>query len=215
MHLKRIAAPKSWTLARKEYTYIVRPHPGRHSLSQTLSITSALKTLVVADTTRDVRKALVINKVLVDGKRINSYRAPVGLYDRLTVNDTHHRIILDDHGRLIITPSTNEVKPARIQGKHSITGGKTQLTFSDGRTIITDKKVTVGSTALYNPQKPSEFKEVTLSEGTGVLLIKGKHAGLRGTFTGFKGTLVEVKTNNETLLTTKQNAFALPEDYTP
>ena len=120
MHLKRMSAPKSWVLDRKSTKYIVRPLPGKHSLSKSLSIADALKGLNIASTTRSVKKTLHDSVVLVDGIRVKEYNSQVGLFDILSVGGLVYRMLLDSHGRLVLKESKGFLKPCRIVRKISV-----------------------------------------------------------------------------------------------
>ena len=42
-HLKRLVAPRSWNIARKERTWTTKPMPGKHSLESALPISTILR----------------------------------------------------------------------------------------------------------------------------------------------------------------------------
>ena len=42
-HLKRLVAPRSWSIARKEKTWTTKPMPGKHSLEGAIPISTILR----------------------------------------------------------------------------------------------------------------------------------------------------------------------------
>ena len=42
-HLKRLVAPRSWNIARKENVWTTRPMPGKHSLEGAIPISTILR----------------------------------------------------------------------------------------------------------------------------------------------------------------------------
>ena len=65
-HLKRIRAPRSWTLKqRKGVTFIARPLPGSHKLSQSVTLNCIVKEMLTyAKTTKEVKLILHQGKIL-------------------------------------------------------------------------------------------------------------------------------------------------------
>ena len=53
-HLKRLVAPRSWSITRKERTWTTKPMPGKHSLEGAIPISTILRDyLNVCDNNRD------------------------------------------------------------------------------------------------------------------------------------------------------------------
>ena len=48
-HLKRLVAPRSWNIARKERTWTTKPMPGKHSLEGALPISTILRDYLKVD----------------------------------------------------------------------------------------------------------------------------------------------------------------------
>ena len=42
-HLKRLVAPRSWSIARKQNVWTTRPMPGKHSLEGAIPISTILR----------------------------------------------------------------------------------------------------------------------------------------------------------------------------
>ena len=55
-HLKRLVAPRSWNIARKENVWTTRPMPGKHSLEGAIPISTILRDyLQVCDNNREAK----------------------------------------------------------------------------------------------------------------------------------------------------------------
>ena len=55
-HLKRLVAPRSWSIARKQNVWTTRPMPGKHSLEGAIPISTILRDyLNVCDTNREAK----------------------------------------------------------------------------------------------------------------------------------------------------------------
>ena len=66
-HLKRIASPKTWAIARQGATFVVRPNPGAHSLAMGLPLSLILRDLLqLASTMSEAKKILHRREVLPD-----------------------------------------------------------------------------------------------------------------------------------------------------
>jgi len=215
-YLKRFTAPRSWTILRKEYTYITKPTPGAHAIEDGMPLSVFLKILGQASTTSEAKRICDTTKVLVDGKRVKDHRFALGLMDVLSLADgSHHRIVLDAKGRLVmkvIDAKHVASKPCRVLGKHVINGGKLQLTLSGGRAIITDKKdVKVGDTVVIALPKQSITHVLALKKGAKILLTGGKHIGTVGTVDSIQDGLVRYEHHGKHEQTRKDYAFVVPE----
>ena len=66
-HLKRLVAPRSWNIARKERTWTTKPMPGKHSLEGAIPISTILRDyLKVCDNNREARIILTDGSVMID-----------------------------------------------------------------------------------------------------------------------------------------------------
>lgn len=183
-HLARLAAPKSWTIARKENRWTARPTPGPHGLNNCITINLLLKGLLNhAKTTREVKTILNNADLLVDNVVRKDYKFPVGLMDVVSVPklNENYRMVLDTAGRLeLVTIGKDEVhlKLLQIVNKCIVKKGKLQLTFHDGRTILVDKfEGKVGDSVLFDLSKKSIVELLKMEKGALMLLTAGKHVG--------------------------------------
>ncbi|MBI4451733.1 30S ribosomal protein S4e [Candidatus Woesearchaeota archaeon] len=214
-HLKRYAAPKSWGLAPKGTRLVAKPNPGPHPLNRGVPLTLVLKRLGMARTSRDVRMILQGNKVMIDGKRRQEPKLPIGLMDSVVVADSAHRVVLDRKGRLTLVTITTEdaaTKSCRITRKTPLRGGKVQVTLNDGRNIRLDKNdYSIGDTLTLKVPGQEIQQHIPLAKGSAILLTAGKHLGKTGTVDSIHGQKVRfVDTEGALQETIKDNTFAIP-----
>ena len=183
-HMKRLAAPRTWRLERKVQAWTAKPSPGPHPIERSVPIVSVLRTyLHNADNWREASAILNGRKVRVDGRIVSNLKFPVGLMDVLALEETKetHRMLLDRKGRLALVrigESEATWKLARIEDKHTVKGGVTQLNLHDGRNVLLKKDQYKTRTTL-KLQLPDQkiLESYPLERGNTVLLIGGRHAG--------------------------------------
>ncbi len=192
-HLKRVASPKTWAIAREGTPFITRPNPGAHSLAMGLPLGVILRdSLQLASTMAEVKRIVHFREILIDGKRQRDPRFLVGLFDVISIKDMNknYRVVLDQKGRLTIIEidaKESVIKPCKIIGKKMVSKGKVQLNLHDGKNVIATKEAAVGDTVVLG-LPTFELKEVfTLKPGAQVFLTRGKHGGALGVLKELKG----------------------------
>ena len=214
-HLKRIAAPKTWNINRKDRTFIIKPNAGGHALQSGLALTVIVRDLLkLANTASEVKKILNNKPVLVNGKRRKDYRYVVGLFDIVSFVDLekYFKLTKDKKGRLDlvnISKEEAELKFSKIMGKTKLPGGKLQYNLHDGINIICDKEAKVGDTLILSLPKLEVKKVLPLKPGAEVLLANGKHSGVVGQLKEIKGNEVVCQVNKETIETAKKYLFVI------
>ena len=144
-HMKRLAAPRSWPLKRKENVFTTKQRPGSHSVEESVPAALMLRDILkVCDTSREAKRIVGNRDLLVDGKPVRSIKAPVGIMDVVSIPamDLYYRVVLSDKGKITVVPITKDEaswKLAMIEDKTKVAGGKIQINFHDGRNIILDK----------------------------------------------------------------------------
>ncbi len=213
-HLKRYAAPASWTIDRKTTMWITKPASGPHSIATAMPLVQWMRKLGLGTTLREIRKILLGTKVLVDGRRIKNPRFPVGLFDSISIPEGKVSAIisLDKKGRLTLESANDtDKKPCRIQSKTTVRGGKTQVHLSDGRTLRLEKApYAVGDTLVIETPSNKISSHITLKEGTTVLLTGGGHVGKKGTVNKIEGQKIWCSGDGETVETRKEFAYPIP-----
>ncbi len=186
-HLSRIAAPKTWTIVRKSTKFIARPMPGTHPLNESLTLSYVLReALGYAKTSKEIRKILNENNLLVDKKIRKEPKFGVGLMDVIEVPKLKesYRVLYNADGRLYllkIDEKDSNLKLLKVARKNVVKKGKMQITFHDGRNLLMDKfEGHVGDTAVFDLTKTSISKWLKLEKDSLVYLTGGKHSGSLG-----------------------------------
>ena len=193
-HLKRLVAPRSWNIARKERTWTTKPMPGKHSLEGALPISTILRDyLKVCDNNREAKIILHNRDVFVDQRVVNKPKYPVGLMDIISIPKIklHVRAMLDKHGRIEFVPikaADSKWKLARVENKRNIKGGHTQINLHDGTNILSKEKVKTGDVLQLNLPDLKVKKVLKFKKGAQSLIIGGAHVGSISTIVGEETT---------------------------
>ncbi len=184
--IKRLAAPRAWTIPRKTGTWAVRPSPGPHPRHRCIPLTIILRDMLgYADNAREAKSVIRARKVLVDNRPVRDPGFPLGLMDTLSLPAVgeHYRVLLDTHGRFALVPIQEADagwKLARIENKTVVRGGRIQFNLSDGRNLYAENGYKTRDT-LKIAVPSQEIQEVLpFTKGGVALLIGGKHVGQTG-----------------------------------
>lgn len=217
-HLKRLAAPRALIVHRKEKKWTVKvtagPHPFERSIALSLIVRDRLR---LCDTNREARRIISSGQVLVDGKKQKNYKHPVGLMDVVHVPSAkaQFRVLIDYHARLhLVSIPAEEArwKLCRVENKHTIPGGKTQLNLHDGRTILLPKDdYKTGDVVKLELPTQKVLGVHKMAPGTLALVTQGSHAGTIAPIQG-----VEIKKGpypNLVVLLREGQEFRTIKDY--
>ena len=216
---KRLDASRSLKLPRKKYFWAPTSLPGKHSRENSMPILIALRDyLKFGDKEREVSRILNSRSVLVDGKAVKKRRVGIGLMDVITITPLgfSYRVLLDERGKLILRKENEEakkLKPLKVMNKVTIKGGKTQIVFHDGETLLSDdKNISTGDVVILSvPEKKIEHV-LKMQTGSKAFLVGGNHVGK---FVTIKS--IEVKKSSssnlihfeENFSTTAENVFVV------
>ena len=193
-HLKRLVAPRSWNIARKENTWTTKPMPGKHSQEGAIPISTILRDyLKVCDNNREAKIIINDGSVMIDQRIVREPKTAVGLMDIISIPlmKMHVRGVLDRHGKIQFVPvkSTEaKWKLLRIEDKTIIKGGKTQLNLHDGTNILSEEKVKTGDVIQVSLPDFKIKKILELKKGAQVLITGGSHVGSISKITGLEIT---------------------------
>ncbi len=183
-HLKRLPAPRSWTLSRKTDFWVAKPAPGPHPIEESVPLGLILRDMLkVCDTAREARHILNNRHVLVDGRAVTEPKFPVGLMDVLSLEEmkSHYRMVVDTRGRMALTPieaGEAKWKLCRIESKTTVRGGKTQVNLHDGRNVLVGKEqFKTGTTLKVGVPDQKLLGHFELAPGAAALITGGKHVG--------------------------------------
>jgi small subunit ribosomal protein S4e len=215
-HLKRINAPKTWQIARKQTKWIKRPNPGSHSYNLGMSMVTLLKEVDhLAKTASEIRSILTNKEVFANGKRIKDANYLAGFMDVISIPSiSYYRIItLNENGYIALQAIDEKATHQRLIKLTSKTlhKGKTQLGFLDGTTMLTEKNdYNVGDSFVIDVKDKKIQKHIPLKEAAHVIIYAGKKIGSQGKIKSMDKDLIVLETKEETFQTKKAYAFALP-----
>jgi len=191
--LKRQMAPQFWGIARKDKRFVVTVRPGPHP--KELSVPTAVflrDVLKLVTTLREAKAAIYSGKVKIDGVVRKSLHHAIGLMDVVeleNVPEIYRLVPLD--GKLLkpvqIKESEKSKKLVQVKSKTTISNGKTQIGFHDGRSTISDIKINVGDTCLIQIPDQKILETIKLEKGSQVLVTSGINAGQIGEIESIEG----------------------------
>ena len=216
--LKRQMAPMFWGINRKAKRFVITVRPGSHSKNNSIPSAVLLRdTLNSVNTLREAKSSIYGGKVKVDGVIQKSLHHSIGLMDVIELDGTTdiYRLVPKDGHKLVpikINEKEKSKKLVKVKSKTNITGGKTQLGFHDGRTIITDTNVNVNDTCLLQIPEQKILDVIKFEKNSQVIIIKGGNAGRVGTINEIKsGTFTLPKRIN---LLIDDNTVEIPANNT-
>jgi len=215
-HIKRINAPKTWKILKKEQKFIRRPNPGAHSFNIGTSIMTLFKEISpVAKTAREVRQILNTKEVFVNGKRVKNPDYLTGFMDIISIpSENQYKLLtLDKKGFLNledIDKKHSEQKMAKLS-KKSLVKGKIQLNFVGGETIIADKKnnYKIGDTFVIGLKDKKIIKKIALEKGSNTIVYLGKRIGVRAKVLDLKENIAFLESQGKKFETNKKYLFAV------
>ena len=223
-HQKRISAPRSWPIRRKEHYWTVKPIPGAHPVSHSIPLLLIVRDLLdLADNTKETKRILHEGNILVNGKKRKDYRYLVGIFDIISIPgiEKHYRVLTDRKGKLTLTEIKEEdsqTKLCRINNKTIIKGGKVQLNLHDGRNIIGSNELKTKDSVIISIPENKIIKKYAFSEGNHAMVIGGKHSGEVGKIESIKETrssspnMVIISQDDQKIETIEDYVFVVGEE---
>ena len=150
--LKRKPAPRFWPIHRKEFTWVVKPTSGPHSLDKCMPLSLMLRdTLQLAETRKEAKTIVSQGRVYVDGNIRTKDDFPIGLMDVISIPDIGKSFcVLPSYKGLILREISSEdakFKLCRIEDKTVVHDGQVQLHLHDGSNILVK---------IADPKNPQE-----------------------------------------------------------
>ena len=185
--LKRQMAPQFWGIERKNKRFVITVRPGSHGKNRSVPTAVFLRdVLKMVVNLREAKAAIYAGSVKIDGVVRKSLHHSIGLMDVVelkNVPDTYRMVPTD--GKILkpikINDSEKAKKLVQVTSKTTISGGKMQIGFHDGRSVISDIKVNVGDTCLMEIPGQKILEVIPLEAGCQVLVTRGINAGQTGT----------------------------------
>jgi len=183
-HLKRLNAPRTLQLHRKEKKWTIRASSGPHELAKAIPLGILIRDyLNLCDTQREAKHILSNGEILIDGIVRKSNKFPAGLMDVISIPKLkkHFRIVYDKRGKitiLAISSSDAEWKLRRIENKTHVSGKKIQLNFHDGYNMIIKKDEYKSGDVLKIMFSDKKINDVyPRQKGAISLITGGSHIG--------------------------------------
>jgi small subunit ribosomal protein S4e len=231
-HLKRLNAPRTLRLHRKEEKWTIKPIPGPHPLDKSISLGMLVRDyLSLCDTYRESKRIISNGEILVDGIKRKNHKFPCGFMDVITILKLkeNFRILFDKKGKLTIIPISSkdaEIKLCRIENKTIVKGKLIQLNLHDGNNQLIKKDEYKTGDVLNISLKDKKISDVyKFIKGNVSMIIGGSHIGQIANIqdieiiSSSKANITKMKGNQEFLTISKyvfpigknKPAIAIPE----
>jgi small subunit ribosomal protein S4e len=214
-HLKRVAAPRSWPIARKTSKWVAKPSPGPHSEEHGMPLVIVLRDLLhVADKAKEIKQIMHEGKVLVDGKVRKDHRFPVGLFDVISIPEikASYRVMIGSDGKFKLVPiNDSSLKLLKIVDKTMVRGGKIQLNFHDGTTMLSSDDYHTKDTLIMKVPEKTIDQHLKYEVGSLAVVVGGKHAGTVGKIKEIR--IIKSTTPNRITITGPEGDFTTVEKY--
>ena len=190
--LKRQMAPTFWGINRKDKRFVITVRPGSHPKNNSIPSAVLLRdTLNTVKTLREAKSSIYNGKVKVDGVIQKSLHHSIGLMDVVElegVADVYRLVPKNGHilMPLKIDPAEKSKKLVKVKSKTTNKGGKMQLGFHDGRTIITDVDVSINDVCLLQIPEQKILDVIKFEKNSQVIITRGTNAGRVGTINEIK-----------------------------
>lgn len=185
--LKRQMAPLFWGITRKDKRFVITTKPGPHGKRAAIPTAVLLRdTLKMVTSLREAKATIYAGKVRVDGVVRRSLHHPIGLMDVVELEGVDHAYRMAPTGGRLLAPiridgpSERDRKLVRVKSKTTISGGRMQVGFHDGRSLITDAPVAVGDACLLRVPDQEVLEVIRFEEGCQALVTRGINAGSIG-----------------------------------
>jgi len=221
-HMKRLAAPRSWSIPRKTNVYTTKPRPGAHPVERAMPLGTLLRDhLRLVATGREAARVIGAGEVLVDGRIVKDAKFAVGFMDTVAVPKVGKawRVTIDEKARLRLAPidAQNATwKLAQVASKTTVTGGRTQLNLHDGRNLLVQKdSYATGDVLRIEVPSQKVLGHFPLKEGAQVFITDGRHAGEVAPVKAIEVTrshkpnLIHLKSGDVAFTTIKPYAFPI------
>jgi small subunit ribosomal protein S4e len=183
-HLKRLNAPRTLQVHRKEDTWTVKSSPGPHPLEESIPLGLIVRNyLNLGDTLKETIRIISNGNIIVDGIIRKSHKFPCGFMDVISIPKLKkdYRILFNITGKLVLVPiSTKESswKLCRIENKTIVKGNQIQINLHDGKNKIIKKDEYKTGDVLKISFKDNKIEDTfKFEKGTISMIIGGSHVG--------------------------------------
>jgi len=214
--LKRQMAPQFWGISRKDKRFVITVRPGPHKKSESVPTAVFLRDMLkIVTSLREAKASIYSGKVKIDGVVRKSLHHAIGLMDVVELENVPdvYRLVPTE-GKLLkplkINESEKTKKLVRVTSKSTISKGRMQIGFHDGRSIISDTQVSVGDSCLIQIPDQKILEVIKLQSGCKALVTRGINAGQIGKVESIEeGTFILPK---RAVLVLGDRKIEIPED---
>jgi small subunit ribosomal protein S4e len=214
--LKRQMAPQFWGITRKNKRFVITVRPGPHKKTQSIPTAVFLRDMLkIVTSLREAKASIYSGKVKIDGVVRKSLHHAIGLMDVVELENVPeiYRLVPTE-GKLLrpvkINESEKTKKLVRVTSKSTISKGRMQIGFHDGRSTISDTQVSVGDTCLMQIPEQKILEVIKLEPGCKALVTRGINAGQTGKVESIEeGTFILPK---RAVLILGERKIEIPED---
>jgi small subunit ribosomal protein S4e len=184
--LKRLAAPRSWDIPRKQGRFVYKPIAGSHPIASSYSLGVVIRDLAsLAERSKEIKYVVKSRKVLVDGKPQRSPSFPVGLFNVVTIpsEGVSFRLVPSSKGLKLAKVNESEAskKLCSVNTKTKVRGGHIQYGLHDGRSILDDGLgLSPGDAVFLEVPSQKVLGKVKLAKDSVGLILTGDRAGQLG-----------------------------------
>ena len=213
MWLKRLNTPRFWKQEPKKYKYSVNPSCGPHPKDYCIPLAIIVRDILkYAENLKEAKQIIKQRKVLVDQRVVTDYRFPCGLFDVISfpeINE-HYRITANKYGLYLIKIKEDEanLKIVKVKRKTKISNDTYQLTFHDGKNILTkNNSIKTHDSLLIELPSFKILDHLKFEKNFLAFVFRGNNSGKIGkivniTEGGFnRAWLVEIEAENEKIST--------------
>jgi len=206
----------------KKKTFVLRPNPGKHSLSKVVSAGYILRDILhITENNRESTFLIRNREMIVDKKPIKTINFPIGLFDVIEFPKIkkYYKITYKSNGLITlmeINRDETKYKVCKIVKKLITKKGQIQLVTNDSRTVITTNQAYKTKASIKLDLEDNTIKEYyPLEKARKVFLIGGKHVGKTGIIVSvkkgnmIKQELVKLKIDDKEFETTEKNVFVI------
>ncbi len=224
-HQKRLSAPDSWPVERKNQVYTVASHAGPHGGEAVPLVVFVRDVLGYVENAKELRYALDNDDVLVNGDAVSDHRLPVGTFDIVAFpsRDEYYRVFPGEGGRLSLVSVEEEAadnKLARIDDVTHISGGEVQLNLhTGGNVVVEDDDYSTNDSVVVDLEDGEVLERFAFEEGSAVTAVDGRHSGEVGELVEYNvnegssdNTVVAELPDGSTFETIEQYVFVIGED---
>ena len=200
-HMKRQQVPKNWPIPRKGTAFVIKP------ISGNIPILIILRDVLnIAQNRKEVKKAIHMKNILVNGREVKDDKIGVSLFDTLTIvpSKKSYRIELAQNGKFRVEEIEEKdagKKIAKVVDKKTLKGKKVQLNLNDGNNFLSDIKCNTNDSVIIDFKDKKIEKCLELKEKANVIIFAGKHSGRKGSIEKFmpERKMAKLKTDEDSI----------------